>query len=224
LVDLGFDHAYDKSLYDLVMRRDRGVTGHLRSLGGRNARRVHFLENHDEPRANARLPLAAHRGAALLTLALPGLRLLHDGQLEGRRRFARIQLSRRLHEEPDAAVVALYDALLAALPDTAIGSGVASIVEPTPASGDDDSHAAFTLVQWQHDDDASAFDLVVVNHAQTRARCFARLDARGLRGGRWLLADVLGHERYERSGDELAERGLYLDVDGHAAQLFRFTR
>jgi len=224
LVDLGFDHAYDKKLYDLVMHRDRGVAHHLRGLGEKNARRVHFLENHDEPRANARLPFSAHRGAALLTLALPGLRLLHDGQLEGRRRFARIQLSRRLHEEPDAAVVALYDALLAVLPETAIGKGDARIVDTTAAWEGNDSHQAFTIVQWQRADDASAFDVVVVNHADERAQCFARLSAAGLRGGTWRLVDVLGHERHERGGDELADRGLFLDVDGHAAQLFRFTR
>lgn len=224
LVDLGFDFAYDKKLYDLVMHGDRGAAGHLRGLGAKNTRRVHFLENHDEPRVNARLPLPAHRAAALLTLALPGLRLLHDGQLEGRRRFARIQLSRRLSEEPDAAVVALYDALLGALPDTAIGKGSAAIVATTPAWDGNDSHQALSIVRWQHDDDPSAFDVVVVNHSGERAQGFARVAENGVAGGRWRLVDVLGHERYERDGDELADKGLYLDVAGHAAQLFRFSR
>jgi glycosidase len=224
LCELGFDYAYDKKLYDLVVHRDPSVTAHLRGLGARNWRRAHFLENHDEPRVHARLPVDAHRGAALLTLALPGMRFLHDGQLEGRRRFARIQLHRRLHEEPDAAVVDVYEALLGVLPETAIGRGDCDLVAAAPAWEGNGSHDAFTLLQWQRGDDDGAFDLVVVNHRDHRAQCWAQLSARGLGGGSWQLHDLLGHERYERSGDELASRGLYLDVAPHAAQLFRFRR
>jgi glycosidase len=224
LIELGFDYAYDKKLYDLVMHEQRGAARHLRALGPRNRRRAHFLENHDEPRAHARLPFAAHRSAALLTLALPGLRFLHDGQLEGRRRFARIQLGRRMHEDPDPAVVDLYDTLVGMLPGTATGRGDGHVVDVVAAWPGNDSHDDLTVIQWQVDDNASAFDVVVVNHAEHRAQGYARLSARGLAGGIWRLVDVLGHERYERAGDELGQRGLYLDVAGHAAQLFRFAR
>jgi len=224
LVELGFDHVYDKKLYDLVMHQDRGAARHLRALGPRNARRAHFLENHDEPRAHARLPLSAHRGAALLTLALPGLRLLHDGQLEGRRRFARIQLSRRLREEPDPAIHELYATLLAALAGTAVSQGTGVLLDVVAAWPGNESHEDLTVVQWQRDDDDTACDLVVVNHAAHRAQGYARPRARGLAGGRWQLQDVLGPERHERHGDELVERGLYLDVAEHAAQLFRCVR
>jgi glycosidase len=224
LIDLGFDYAYDKKLYDLLMHRDPHVSAHLQRLGDRNGRRAHFLENHDEPRAHARLPFDAHRGAALLTLALPGLRFLHDGQLEGRRRFARIQLNRRLHEEPDPAVVGIYEALLGVLPETAVGAGDCALVDASAAWEGNPTHGAFTLLQWQRPDDAGAFDLVVINHSEQRAQCFARLTARGLAGGSWQLTDRLGHERYERAGDELATRGLFLDVPPHAAQLFAFRR
>src|SRR6185436_2718004 len=75
LCDLGFDHAYDKHLYDLVVHdRPWGVQPHLHGLGPEVARRAHFLENHDEPRAASAVPLELHRAAALLTLGLPGLR------------------------------------------------------------------------------------------------------------------------------------------------------
>jgi glycosidase len=223
LITLGFDYAYDKTLYDRLLHGHRGVGAHLRALGAQNARRAHFLENHDEPRVHERLPIATHRGAALLTLALPGLRLLHDGQLDGRRRFARIQLNRRVPEDPDPAVVGLYESLLGLLPQTAIGQGRCSILSMTTAWSGNDTHDDLTAMQWQRDGD-DGFDLVVVNHADHRAQGYARLSADGLGGGTWHLVDRLGHERHERSGDDLVQRGLYLDVDGHAAQLFRFTR
>jgi hypothetical protein len=43
-----------------------------------------FLENHDEPRAAATFPTEVHPAAAVITLVSPGLRLFHQGQLEGR--------------------------------------------------------------------------------------------------------------------------------------------
>ncbi len=224
LCELGFDFAYDKRLYDLLLHGDWGVSGHLRHLGDKNNKRAHFLENHDEPRANACVPFAAHKAAALLTLSLPGMRFLHDGQLEGRRRFARIQLGRTAVEEKDAAVVALYAQLLEALPKTAIGRGQCQILETQPGWEGNPSHHAFTLVQWQVPGDASSFDVVVVNHSRDRAQCWARLTAQGLRNGKWTLSDRLSSEKHERDGEELLGKGLFLDTPPHAAQLFSFKR
>lgn len=224
LCDLGFDYAYDKKLYDLVMEKDWGVTGHLHALGTKNNQRAHFLENHDEPRVNARLPRERQQAAALLTLGLPGLRFLHDGQLEGRQRFARIQLNRRAHEEPDTALRDMYERVIHAVNDSAIGRGEWHFADAARVADDNDSHYAFTLVQWQKRGDSNSFDVVVVNHSQDRAQCFAHLTAQGLKGGTWMLTDALSDEVYRREGAELAEHGLFLDVAPHQAQLFRFTR
>ena len=224
LCGLGFDYAYDKKLYDLVMHRDWGVTGHLHGLGDKNARRAHFLENHDEPRVNAKLPAPAHTAAALLMMALPGLRFLHDGQLEGRRRFARIQLSRRADEPHDDDIARVYERVLTAVKGTAVGRGQWHLAQTRPAWDDNNTHFAFTLVQWQRPGDANHFDVVVVNHSDQPAQCRAVLTAQGLGPGTWTLRDVLSQEQYERDGDDLAENGLYLDVGPHAAQLFRFAR
>ncbi len=224
LCELGFDYAYDKKLYDLVIERDWGVTGHLHQLGDKNNQRAHFLENHDEPRVNTRLSAPVHGAAALLTLGLPGLRFVHDGQLEGRRRFARIQLSRRATEDVDADVAVIYDRVLDAIKDTAVGRGDWCFVEATAVWNDNTSHFAFTIVQWQRPGAPNSFDVVVVNHSDQRSQCFAKLNAEGLRHGSWTLKDALSTEVYERHGDDLADNGLYLDVGPHAAQLFRFDR
>ena len=94
---LGFDFTYDKALYDSVAARD--ATGAQRRLLGMGAeavaRSAHFLENHDEPRVASILSPAEHRAAALLVLGLPGMRLLHEGQLAGARRKTPVQLARR---------------------------------------------------------------------------------------------------------------------------------
>ena len=38
----------------------------------------------------------------------------------------------------------------------------------------------------------------------------------------WAMTDLLGEERYKRSGDDLQNQGLYLDLPAHGAQLFHF--
>ena len=36
------------------------------------------------------------------------------------------------------------------------------------------------------------------------------------------MTDLLGTERYERVGSDIAQQGLYLDLPPHGAQLFHF--
>lgn len=223
LCDLGFDYAYDKKLYDLVIHGDWAVTNHLRSLGDKNHRRAHFLENHDEPRANAKLPIERHKGAALLTLSLPGMRFLHDGQLEGKKRFARIQLNRTAIEEKDAAVEAVYAGLFEVLGQSAVGRGEAQILE-TYGWENNDTHHALTVIQWQRYGEAKAFDLVIVSNSDKRVQGHIKITAQGVKNGTWALQDRLSPEKWERDGDELASKGLYVDVGPYAAQLFSFTR
>jgi glycosidase len=109
---LGFDYCYDKTFYDLVTRRDgEGLRAHLQSAGaGFNP--VRFLENHDEPRIASILPFPEHKAAARLLLQQPGVRLLHDGQLTGRKRRLPVQFARYWPEPPDPEITAFYQTLL----------------------------------------------------------------------------------------------------------------
>ena len=97
LQSLGFDYPYDKTLYDRLVSRDAaGVQCHLMAMSSESvAGSAHFLENHDEPRIASVLTPAEHRAAALLILGLPGMRFLHDGQLDGARVRTPVQLARR---------------------------------------------------------------------------------------------------------------------------------
>lgn len=225
LCELGFDYAYDKKLYDLVVHDHAWqVQPHLLGLADGNARRAHFLENHDEPRVQPLLDLARHRAAALLVLGLPGMRFLHEGQLEGLTRFARVQLARRHVEPVNDEVRGLYDRLLAALQGTAVGNGSGRVLAARRAWEENPSSQVISLVQWQRDERDDQFELVVVNNSGDRAQCRAPLDARGLAAGAWQLTDRLGDERWLRDGGEMARDGLWLDIGPRAAQLFTFTR
>ncbi|HVV00383.1 MAG TPA: alpha-amylase family glycosyl hydrolase, partial [Verrucomicrobiae bacterium] len=113
---LGFDYTYDKELYDRLVANDPpGVQRHLLNhpLSEISAG-AHFLENHDEARAASVFSFARHRAAAALILALPGMVLLHEGQLEGLMKRVPVQLVRAEEEPSKPEIQQMYEELLAA--------------------------------------------------------------------------------------------------------------
>ena len=82
----GFDFCYDKRLYDRLEHGDaEGVRLHLCADLQYQEKLVRFIENHDEPRAAAAFSPAKERAAAVTIATLPGARLFHEGQFEGRK-------------------------------------------------------------------------------------------------------------------------------------------
>jgi len=219
---LGFDYTYDKSLYDGLVARDAaGVQHHLLGMTAEAvAGRAHFLENHDEARIAPILSLAEHRAAALLILGLPGMRFLYEGQLCGARLKVPVQLGRRAAEPKQADVEKLYEQLLTRLPATSVGQGKGELSKPRDAWAGNPTAQNFVIVQWQRR--APEFDLVVVNLAPVRSQCYAPLSIEHLAAHNWEMKDLLGRECHKRSGDDLHNQGLYLDLPAHGAQLFHF--
>ncbi|MEI6712629.1 MAG: alpha-amylase family glycosyl hydrolase [Verrucomicrobiota bacterium] len=225
LCELGFDYAYDKHLYDLIVHdRAWDVQPHLLGMGEHNRRRAHFLENHDEPRIAESVDYERHRAAAILAMGLPGMRFLHDGQFEGVRRFARVQLARRAIEPVDDAIHALYRTLLPAFAQSPVSKGDGRILTPRRAWDDNPTSQCINVVEWQETGKENHFDLVVVNMAPHQAQCRVQLGVQGLENGVWHMADRLGDERWIRDGNELITQGLYLDVAARGAHLYSFTR
>jgi hypothetical protein len=66
--------------------------------------------------------------------------------------------------------------------------------------------------------------LVTVNYAPNQSQCYVRLPFTDLGHGRWRFADVLGNGTYDREGNDLQARGLYLDVPPWQAHVFSLTR
>ena len=224
LQDLGFDYTYDKGFYDHLMARNHGLAQrHLLEAPSRHLHSsVHFLENHDEPRVATRLAPSEHRAAALAALGLPGMRLLHEGQLTGARLQTCIHLGRRAIEEAQPEVAICYRQILDVLQKTSVGRGKAELLRPSAAWDGNPTCENFIVVQWQESAGSFRFDLVVVNLASHRSQCYVRLHIDGLAEHRWQMTDLLGDEIHVRPGCSLQQRGLYLDLAAHGAQLFRF--
>lgn len=150
LQELGFDFTYNKRVTDMLTRGEiTTLCEYLPQCApGYLARSVHFLENHDEPRAASLFKIPFHKTAALLILSLPGMALLHDGQLQGRREFARIQMSKRPPEKADPELSDYYSKLLTTLSESQLREGKPEILQPEPIYSGETSFQNGIAVRW----------------------------------------------------------------------------
>jgi glycosidase len=216
----GFDYTYDKRLYDRLHARDvEAVRGHLQAELAFQKKSVRFLENHDEPRAAGAFPPVVHRAAAVVAYLVPGMRLFHEGQLEGRRVRISMHLCRRPEEAPDAALAEFYRGLRECLRRDEVRMGRWQLLSCRPAWPENPSWKWFLAFLWEHGPSPGANAssegrrlLVAVNYGPNQGQCYVTLPLLDLRGRKLLLRDLLSGTRYERDGTELANRGLYLDM------------
>ena len=110
--------------------------------------------------------------------------------------------------------------MLSTLPRTAVGQGRNQLLKPRAAWPNNPTAQNFLIVQWQTQ--GPEFDLVAVNLASHRSQCYVPLTVQGLAEHNWLMKDLLGPEKHKRSGDDLHNQGLYLDLPAQGAQLFHF--
>jgi hypothetical protein len=218
----GFDYAYDKRLYDRL--RDghaRPVREHLLAGLDYQNKLARFLENHDEPRAAATFPPDMHEAAAIVTFLSPGLRFFHHGQFEGRRKRISPHLVRAPQEPTDPTLQAFYTRLLDVLRQDLVRTGTWRLLDCVPEWDGNLSSDAFIAWTWQNPSGERL--IVTVNYAAHQSQCFVRLPFDDLRGRQWRLVDVLGSATYRRSGEDLASRGLYLDVPAWSYHVFEMS-
>ncbi len=207
----GFDYAYDKRLYDRLREGHAGpVRDHLRAGLDYQNKLARFLENHDEPRAAATFPRGIHQAVAALTFLAPGLRFFHQGQWEGRVKRISPHLSRAPQEAVNEALKQFYHRLLAVLRQPLLREGRWQLLECQPAWAGNGSSDAFIAYSWEGPETGRL--LVAVNFAEHASQCYLRLPFADLGNRRWRLHDLLAEVYYEREGDELRTRGLYLDM------------
>jgi hypothetical protein len=217
----GFDFAYDKRLYDRMLHEGAlAVRAHLRADLSYQKHLARFIENHDEPRALKAFGPERAAAASTLALTLTGLRLFHEGQLEGRRTKLSVHLGRRPQEPTDAGTEEHYRRLLAALSQGVFHEGDWRQVEPREAWDGNHSQQNFVASLWTFED---KFRLITVNLSPERAQCYLPLDLPALANRAWILKDLLSEARYARDGDGLCSPGLYLDMPTFGRHLFEIT-
>jgi hypothetical protein len=207
LLTLGFDFAYDKRIYDhLIARNPRSVVAHLRSKSADFlSRTTHFLENHDEPRIASLLSFEEHRAASLVALALPGMRLLHEGQLTGAKIRASVHRKRRPAEPVQDTIAAWYERLLHCLKTSAVGHGTFDFLPELLEN--------VVAVRWRSAD-RERLHLAVVNLAAGPNEFLLPLP------GAWQITDCLDRSRAPWQ----IQNQVKISLVPHAAHLLHLQR
>ena len=210
MIQQGFDYAYDKRLYDRLKEgHAKPVREHFFAGMDFQSKMARFLENHDEPRAAADFPAGMHEAAAIITFLSPGLRFIHQGQFKGRKKRISPHLVRGPEESKNEELEIFYKKLITLLKNPVFRSGNWQQLNSSPAWEGNWSNDSFISFAWHGVNDEKI--VVSVNYSTNRNQCYLNLPFHNLGNNKWVLKDLMSDTAYERDGNSLHEKGIYLD-------------
>jgi len=210
LHQLGFDFTYDKMFYDsLRYSGSSDIRNHLERSISYQQCRVRFIENHDEERAFTAFGSERSLAAAVVLSTVPGLRLFHDGQLEGRRLRLPVQLVREPEEDTDHDVTRFYEQLLKVCNSPSFHDGEWGLLEVSQSGEADSSYHNLLTWYWRY---GEQLKIVVINYSPEHAQGWLKLPLPLESKGGVLLRDEMSGETYVPDVDHPGHQGLYLDL------------
>jgi hypothetical protein len=217
----GFDYTYDKRLYDRLREgHARPVRDHFRADMDFQRKSARFLENHDEPRAAATFPPGIHRAAAILTFLCPGLRFIHQGQMEGQTRRIPVHVNRGPIEAVDRELHEFYDRLLGCMRHPG-AQGEWRLLECQGAWDGNWTSDCYVSFGCRGADQTAL--IATVNYAPNQSQCYLQIPADLLTGKTLRFRDLMSSQVYDRDGDAVRARGFYLDLPAWGYHVFEMT-
>jgi len=217
----GFDFCYDKRLYDRIEHASaESIRPHLGADLTYQGRLLRFIENHDEPRAANIFSPAKERAAALTAATLPGMRLFHEGQFEGRKVKLPVFLGRRPDEARDGSLHEFYDRILEVIDHPVFRSGQWKLCE---CRGWPDNASYENLLAWSWLKGDERY-LIAINLSESPLQATVRLPWADIGGARWNLVDRLSGATYQRDGDEILLGGLYVELGPWNSHVLEWAR
>ncbi|WP_087505927.1 alpha-amylase family glycosyl hydrolase [Neiella marina] len=221
LLQLGFDYAYDKRLYDrLLTIEPEAIRDHLNADLNYQQGLVRFIENHDEVRVSRQLSIEQHQAAALIALTAPGCRLIHQGQQLGYRVRITPHLIRGPNELTEPSLSEFYQQLLACLKQPVFHNGDWHLCDCTPAWPENYSSNRIITMSWSNNEQLF---LIVVNYAPDASQGYLQGPFIDNQTEHLQFNDLLSEARYLRDRGELQDKGLYLDLPAWHCHLFEVT-
>jgi hypothetical protein len=213
----GFDFCYDKRLYDrLKQETAESVRLHLSADLDYQSKLLRFLENHDEPRAASAFGRDKEKATAIVIATLPGARLFHEGQFEGRKVHLPVFLRRRPAEPVDEELRNFYQKLVAAIESPVFRDGEWQLCERI---GWPDNDSFLNLIAWTRAKDGDRY-LVIVNLSEKTSQARVQVAWQDVAEKTWRLTDRLSGLSYDRSGSEMSTSGLYVELGAWGHNLF----
>lgn len=217
LMQMGFDYCYDKRLYDRLMESNTdGVRQHLSADPDFQKKLLRFIENHDEARIAGTFPLNRQIALAIASLTLPGARLIHQGQTEGRKIKVPVFIDRLPLENLSGVITDFYNKLLAMLMTDAIRNGKWGLCE---ASGWPENQTFLNLLAWEWHGKNETL-LIIINLSDQPAQGLVKAGFPFRRGKTYQLFDVISGVLYERDGDEMVGTGLFAGLPAWGTHTF----
>lgn len=216
LLELGFDYVYDKEFYDLLLNAfSHEITNHLKSHYSYQKKLVRFIENHDEPRSAEVFDRDKMKAITALFSTVPGLKLYHQGQLEGKKIRIPVQVRRAIKENSDDHIKTLYEKILRITGHDAFLNGEWELKNVIP--GADDSYHHLIAYTWKIN---KALKLIVVNLSGHSSQGMIPLQNEIDTHSEYIFLDELSDEKYIRNGDDVSKKGLHVILDRFNAHIF----
>jgi hypothetical protein len=209
----GFDFTYDKRLLDRLHGAPAAdVRAHLLADAAFTTRLARFLENHDEPRSASQFGPRVPAAAATLA-TLPGMRFFFEGQMEGARLRAPVQLARWPDEPVDAGIRDLYTRLLATADRDLFHDGDWDLLPVTTAGNETCADLIAWGWRWR-----GHLAVVVVNLGPQVSE--GRVPLLDLPDGEsWTFEDRLTGAAYRWDRADLERPGLYVRLEAGRAHV-----
>ncbi|MFX0028556.1 MAG: alpha-amylase family glycosyl hydrolase [Candidatus Hermodarchaeota archaeon] len=218
----GFDFCYDKILYERLVYEDtNSIRDHLRADWAYQSKLIRFIENHDELRAIEKFGEEKSKAAALITLTLPGGRLVFEGQNHGYRIKLPIQLGRKPNEETNKEIYDFYQNLLKCIPGREFENGSWSLCENKSVESNNPSYLNIISYLWWIN---TTYRLIVVNYSPNFSKAHIKLTPFHFDTNKWTFTDLLRKKSYTYNGDDLYKYGLYIELDSWKGHIFNVRK
>lgn len=218
LQQMGFDYTYDKKFYDrLVHSSAQSIREHLWADEVYQRKSVRFLENHDEPRVMTTMPLERSQAAAVIASTVRGMKLIFDGQHEGKMVRIPVHLGVEPKEAVNGEVKAFYQKLMSFVRDPVFSQGEWTLLDVQEAWEKNKSYQNILAWLWQDGDESR---IIVVNFSGTDSQARIVFPSVSAETETISLHDQYSGITYSRNVVELQQRGLFVALNAWKSHWF----
>lgn len=216
---MGFDYTYDKKLLDRLKTEDViEIRNHLLADINFQKKLIRFIENHDEQRSLKVFNEDKIKAAIVMLFTLPGMKLIYDGQFEGKLTKLPVQLGREPEENFNEQINSFYKKVMKTTNTGIFKNGNWYLTDTLQAWEGNSSNT--NMASWIWDKNENRI-LVVVNFANHRSQCRIKFDTKNYSGD-FIIRDILNDVEYNRSVEEINRDGLYIDLKPYSSHIFLY--
>ncbi|MFO7794505.1 MAG: alpha-amylase family glycosyl hydrolase [Promethearchaeati archaeon] len=217
----GFDYTYDEKLYNYIMNESpQSIRNHITAEWEYNKKSLRYIENHDEQRTVKQMGILKSKAAAILALSLPGMGLVHEGQMKGYEIKIPVQLKRRTNEMIKNNVLEFYRTLLAIIKDNDIKKNNWELCNVTQTSQDDQSNKYIISYHWWN---AQEHYLFIINFSENFSNGKIKIPTLNLTSGKLKFKNLFTDEILRYDASEIQNNGFKVELASWKYNIFHIN-